>query len=247
MAHSFYFAAHADDALLFRGNQLFADEHTRGAQVVHVTTTGGDAGRTDGWWQAREQGLVDALNATAGDPPVTTETITLGGRALTRYRAANWFLYPLRLPDGGLDGQGFGLGSLTMLRDGRLGALTPLDGSTPYQGWPAVVATLRAIVAGHRDSGETPWLNVADPDPARNPGDHPDHYATAAAADAIADADRASAWFWTGYDTKNRPANLDGLALEAKRFLFAAYGWRTGGPDETEWGWWGPRDYGRVR
>ncbi|NKQ54005.1 GlcNAc-PI de-N-acetylase [Amycolatopsis sp. K13G38] len=247
MIHSYYIAGHSDDALLFRGQQLYIDQHTQGAQVVHITTTAGDAGRTDGWWQAREQGNVAALNASMGDPPVVSERIAMGGRQLTRYRAANWFLYPLRLPDGGLDGNGFGHGSLTQLRNGQISSLTPLDGSAPYRGWSAFVSILRAIMAAHRDSGEVPWANTADPSSTSNPGDHPDHYATAAAVDSIAGTDNMNAWYWVSYDTQHRPANLGGFDLEAKRFLFAAYGWETGGPNEQEWSWWGQRDYGRVR
>ncbi|HVW42123.1 MAG TPA: PIG-L family deacetylase [Amycolatopsis sp.] len=247
MAHSYYIAAHPDDALIFRGQQVFIDQHTPNVQIVHITTTAGDAGRTDGWWQEREQGTVAALNGTMGDPAVTTESVTVGGRLLTRRRAANWYLYPLRLPDGGLDGQGFGHGSLTKLQSGQISSLTPVDSTPAYNGWSAVVSTVRAIIAKHRGVGETPWVNTSEPNHTLNPGDHPDHYATADAVDTIAGTDGLNAWYYVGYDTENRPPNVGGFDLEAKRFLFAEYGWQTGGPNEQEWAWWGGRDYGRAR
>ena len=60
----FYVTAHQDDALLFRGEQLYADLLRNPAvRVVHIFTTAGDRGRTDGWWQAREQGVIAALTA----------------------------------------------------------------------------------------------------------------------------------------------------------------------------------------
>lgn len=48
-----YVAAHQDDWQLFRGEQAWADLNTAGVRVVFVHTTAGDAGATNGWWEAR--------------------------------------------------------------------------------------------------------------------------------------------------------------------------------------------------
>lgn len=45
----YYVGAHADDPLLFRGGVRWSDMHLAGVKCVHIITTAGDAGRTDGW------------------------------------------------------------------------------------------------------------------------------------------------------------------------------------------------------
>lgn len=246
MDHSFFVACHPDDSILFRGNGLFTDVHTPGVEVVHVIADAGDAGRTDGWWQQREQACVAALNVTVGDPTIISEKIAIGLKTVQRYRAANWYCYCLRLPDGGVDGQGYnGHGSLTKLRSGAIRTLATVDGALSYT-WSDVVAMLRGIVQAHRGNGERPWINTSDPDSARNPGDHPDHYAVAAAVDEAAVAEGLNRAYWVSYDTQSRPVNLSGIELARKRFLFEQYGAGTGGPNEQEWGWWGQREAWRT-
>jgi len=248
----FYIAAHPDDALVFRGDQLYADGHLAGARVVHVTVSAGDAGRSDGWWEARENGALRAL-AAAQSPQAAGGPVTraVNGHRVAGFRGAGFSAYALRLPDGGLDGDGFaanGGGSLAKLAAGDIGSLAAVDGSTVYDGWDDLVATLRALCAHERRLAGTvtPWLNAGDPDPRVNPGDHPDHHAVGEAVRTVAVQDGYLRAWWTGYDVRNRPANLGGFALDAKRFLFTAYGWATGGPKEEEWGGWGPKRYDRT-
>jgi hypothetical protein len=249
---SFYIAGHPDDALLFRGNQLYDDAHTPAVTIVHVTVSAGDAGRTDGWWQQREQGTVRALAVAQSPGPVSGPTMTsVNGHLVARYTGPGFVLWCMRLPDGGTDGQGYpstGGRTLGKLASGAISSLRAVNGSTTYTSWADLCATLRAICSRERQAGTTvnPWINAADPSTTTNPNDHPDHYAVGKAITSFAAADGYHRAWWVSYDTQNRPVDLSGFPLDAKRFQFVAYGYVTGGPNEAEWGLWGPRDYFRT-
>src|SRR3954469_4175536 len=57
----FYVATHPDDALLFRGEGYFTDLHSPGVTTITIVPSAGDAGRNDGWWEAREAGCVESI------------------------------------------------------------------------------------------------------------------------------------------------------------------------------------------
>ena len=99
--------------------------------------------------------------------------------------------YFLRVPDGHPLGEGYGgtcWQSLRRLAEGQIGTLTAIDHSAAYLGWSDLVATVRAIMAFERDGARLLQINVADPDPRQNPGDHSDHLTTSRLAlDAAAD------------------------------------------------------------
>ncbi|RHY65432.1 hypothetical protein DYB26_013024 [Aphanomyces astaci] len=62
----FFILAHPDDSLLFMMQDvLTAMVEDPTAKVVFVCVTAGDAGRADGWWEAREAGAVAALQFIA--------------------------------------------------------------------------------------------------------------------------------------------------------------------------------------
>ena len=58
---AFYVTAHEDDWELFRGEQAYRDLATPTKKVVFIYVTAGDAGQTNGWWEAREQGALAAV------------------------------------------------------------------------------------------------------------------------------------------------------------------------------------------
>lgn len=256
----FYIATHADDALLFRGEVLYGDLHTPDVTVAHIVVSAGDAGRTDGWWQARELAAVASLRSTLSPGPLLDETVTVSlpaaSHRILRYAAPGFVCYCLRLPDGNVDGGGFAttqFRTLGKLRDGVISSLPAVDGSANYEGWDDLRGTLRAIVALERRGMATarPWVNTSDPDRTLNPGDHPDHYAVADAVNDFAAVDGLNRAWWVSYDTRGRAANLAGRELLTKRMLFYSYGYdlqdRTGAPaNDTEWGWWGDRSYART-
>lgn len=251
----FYVGGHQDDALLFQGDVRYWDLHTAGVRVVQVVTTAGDAGRTDGWWQAREKGLVEACMAAMSPKPVAAGMVSVNGKAVQRYGTDEWVCYFLRLPDGNLDNSGFAAtGHRTMgkLRDKTISSLSAVDGTAQYSPWSDLVDTLAAIFDLESEDADNPhpWVNASDWDRDADPGDHPDHYATADALTDIVAPDYNRAW-WVSYDTQNRQPNLGGMDLLAKRFAFYAYGWslfHSVGvpPNDLEWSWWGDKRYGRL-
>lgn len=257
----YYVSAHPDDVLLFRGEVLHGDLHWDDVRVVNIVTTAGDAGRIDDWWWAREHGLVDSCARTTGEE-FTPEPVPVNGHTVMCYRAASWRCYFLRLPDGNVDGEGFastGYQSLAKLRDGAIGGMDTLPTAAVaqehYSSWSDVVTTLRAIVDRDREdaTNPSPWLNASDHDRGLNPGDHPDHYATAdAVAEFAADDGLNRAW-WVSYDTANRPPNLSGEPLTAKRgqyyegYVELVTRIMGSAPAEAdpEWNRWGAKSYSR--
>jgi hypothetical protein len=250
---AFYIATHPDDALAFRGDQLYADAHLAGSRIVHITVSAGDAGRSDGWWEDRENGTIRAL-AAAQSPAGTAGAVmtAVNGHRVAAYRGVGFTAYCLRLPDGGLDAAGFSSNdgaNMAKLAAGSIPSLAAVDGSAAYDSWDDLCATLRAICAHERRTAGTvtPWINAADPDRTINPGDHPDHYAVGDAVRSFAVQDGYHRAWWVSYDARSRPENLEGSDLDAKRFLWRAYGWATGAPNEDEWSWWGAKRYDRTQ
>ncbi|WP_433870666.1 PIG-L family deacetylase [Saccharopolyspora sp. CA-218241] len=256
----FYFGAHQDDALLFRGEFLRSDAGTPDARVVHVVTTAGDAGLEAYWWRAREKGLIDAhKRAHAADPSGVKRRF--GGKNVTVYDAGKWAVYCLRLPDGNIGGGGFprtGHASLVKLRDGRINRMQAVDGdaASVYTSWSDFRNTLRAIVDQEMSAARLrppQWVNTSDYLAANNPNDHTDHYATSQAVrDVVGGAYHRV--HWVSYDTEHRPANLGDPQLTWKRDLFYAYAHAvsrdtgTGiGYFDAEWNRWGNKSYWREQ
>jgi|1186.fasta_scaffold268544_1 hypothetical protein len=251
---TFYVGAHTDDVLLFLGEALFTDLHSPDVRTVHIVVTADDAGRTDGWWEAHEAACIESMAGTLTPGEPTSDQVTVNGHPIQCYSGPTWAYYGLRLPDGNLTGDGFpstGGDTLGKLKSGEISSLSAIDGSTTYDGWTDLVTTLRGIVASERGSTARPWLSTSDHDRALSPDDHPDHYAVADAVLEFAEADGLNRQWWVSYDVRDRPANLVGLALDSKCFLFRLYGWKTDEligtpPNEEEWNWWGARSYSRT-
>lgn len=244
----FYFGGHVDDAMLFHGEFLYQDLHDPTAHVHSIVPDAADQGWADGW-QGKEAGHLAALAASCSPGSVTHSRVLINGHKILRYTAGQYSVWFLRLPDGGLDGNGyplFGNTSLQKLQAGAIGSLPTVDGSTTYTSWEDYAQTLRGIT--HSVTGwQGSVINCSDFDRALNPGDHPDHYATADAINEWALADKFIRSMWVSYDTVNRPANMpDGPDLDAKWFVWRNYGWTAGAPNMTEWDWWGNRSYYRV-
>lgn len=244
--------------MLFRGDAAYRELRSPATKVVFIYTTGGDAGWTDGWWEAREQGAVAAVRSVLKPAPVTLDVAKLNGHPIIRYTGPNNASYFLRLPDGNVKtGKGYpwtGYESLAQLRDGGR-RITAVDKSTSYESWADLWQTLAAIVARERTqaSGARAILNASDYDATCNPRDHIDHRTTGAAVRMFA-ADYDRVWF-VGYDTKNRPVNLKRPAFTDKYSVFLAYSRAAylasslnGHATEMkywEWQLWGPRSYSR--
>lgn len=233
---SFYFAAHEDDWQLFMNPTAFEDVSGKAAKTVFVHLTAGDdglgtgnGGRSQPYYLARENGALSAIRfmthadkAPIADLPVA---MTFNGHPVFRSSYLNASAYFLRLPDGDASGAGFAgtsFQSLKRLADGSIKSLAAIDGTTIYHGWSDLVATVRAIVAYERGHAPLVQLNVADPDPTINPGDHSDHLMTAKAAlDATKDTDCVRRVYFVDYASSRLPENLNAQERDMEGAVFA--------------------------
>ena len=233
---SFYFAAHEDDWQLFMNPSAFQDVLDGAAKTVFVHVTAGDAGLGTGdggrkrpYYLAREKGAEDAIRfmADTDHEPVTgAETrVMLNGHRVFRIAYRNTVSYFLRVPDGNIEGQGFedtGFQSLKRLHDGAIAKMTAVDGSTVYRGWADLTRTVRAIVDAERGPASLVQINIAETDPAINPGDHADHLMTAQAAlDAVKDLACVRRVSYVDYASAKLPENLNAQQRDMESSVFA--------------------------
>lgn len=173
-----YVVAHQDDDLLFMSLAMTADLE-RGVETNTVYLTAGDAGNGEDYWKRREDGaraahaLLDHANNDWADDP-----LVLGERTLVRQTLRSdpsQHLIFVRLPDGNLDGSGFGgKGSLQQLWEARLAALKPVDGASAYS-----QAELLDVLAALLEKLKPDAVHTQDSTnlyaPALSGGDHSDH------------------------------------------------------------------------
>jgi len=220
---SFYFAAHEDDWQLFMNPSAFMDVVDAKTKTVFVHLTAGDAGLGTGtggrkhpYYQARENGAETAIHfmADSGAKPIegTVTKAVFNGHPIDRASYRNTVTYFLRLPDGHPSGAGFaetGYQSLERLARGRIETLAAIDGSTVYQGWADLRATIHAILDRERGAVPRVQLNVAEQDMRLNPNDHSDHRMTAKLAlEAAAGLACAKRVYYLDYASAKLPENL---------------------------------------
>lgn len=233
---SFYFAAHEDDWQLFMNPSAFEDVISGAAKTVFVHVTAGDAGLGIGrggrkypYYLARENGAEAAIHfmADADKRPVdeAVSHMSFRGHPIYRLRYRNTVSYHLRVPDGNVSGAGYektGFQSLKRLADGENGTLSAIDGSTVYHGWSDLVATVRAILEYERGQAPLLQVNIADPDPHINPGDHSDHLMTAKAAlDAAKQLPCVRRVYYVDYASSRLPENLNARQRDMESAVFA--------------------------
>jgi hypothetical protein len=224
---SFYVVAHQDDWELFRGEAAYRELISPTTKVVFIYTTAGDAGWTNGWWEAREQGAIAAVRSVIPRAPLTIDVAKFKSHPVVRYTSGNSVSYFLRLPDGNVKtGKGYpvtGNQSLAQLRSGA-GTITAIDKSTTYESWADLWQTLQATVAYEKAQANAAVavVNAPDYDIRCNPGDHTDHLTTGNAVRMFVAAEADRVWF-VGYDTKNRPVNLGSPEVSSKFNIFLAY------------------------
>ena len=270
---SFYVAGHQDDWELFRGNAASKDLSNPAAKTVFIYATAGDAGRTDGWWEARERGAVAAVRKAVGPAPLLVDVARFNDHPVVRYNSRNSTSYFLRLPDGryrsGTGYPAYRNESLSQLRDGGK-PVSAVDNSTTYRSWTDFWQTLRAIMEYERSgvpAASHAWVQAPDYSGVDNSHqdcgsrescnrcDHPDHIAVGEALRQFVSGTYNRVW-WVGYDTENRPENLTGADFARKGEVFFAYSaavltettsnGNPAPPDLEEWHAWGARDYVRT-
>jgi hypothetical protein len=234
---AFYFSAHEDDWQLFMNPAAFRDVLDGGAKAVFIHVTAGDAGlgttsggRKHPYYLARENGAESAIRFMAdSDNRLPVEKIVsamaFNGHAIRRVSYRDTVAYFLRLPDGSPAGTGYvdtSYQSLKRLAEGQLGALTAIDGTTKYQDWQDLIATLRGIIDFERGRAHSVHLHIPELDGALNPNDHSDHVMTAKAALAAAEGlSDTHLLHYIGYASAERPENLGAQDRDMKCAVYA--------------------------
>lgn len=178
-----YLVAHQDDWQLFMGSNAYKDVQEV-SKVIFICLTAGQANQPgDAYWQGREYGCRAAAVAAATTqmPAPTAQfdatTAAVNGHTLAVFRFRNTETYSLRLPDGGLDGQGFARGNFNSLAKLKAGAgpISSIDSSATYADWADLVTTLRQLIQQEDNASTLLFVHCPDPDRRRNCYDHPDH------------------------------------------------------------------------
>ena len=234
---AFYFAAHEDDWQLFMSPNAYRDAQSPSTKVVFVYLTAGDggagvgnAGRSQPYYLARENGAKLSVMFIANGPnnPVTasdSET-SIGGHTIKRWTYGSTVSYFLRLPDGNMDGNGYGstgLQSLHRLHEGAVPSIRAVDGSATYRGWDDLTRTLRDLIDRERGHATNVWVNVPDTDVTKNPGDHSDHQQTASGVlEASRDLSCIGTTFYLDYVLASLGENATWHDRDIKTATFAA-------------------------
>ncbi|ANB16432.1 PIG-L family deacetylase [Dokdonella koreensis] len=226
---TFYVVAHPDDWQLFMNPNAYKDVRNTSNKTVIVHTTAGDAGagigsngRQHPYYLAREEGALRALrfsksaNGAIGQQVLNQGARTINGRSITRFASGDGraVMYFLRLPDGNPNGTGYpttGSQSLQKLKTGNT-PINAVDGSATYGSWSDLTATLAGLIRAEAGGSAGVWLNIAETDAGKNPGDHSDHRYTSLAVQEARGLvstciDQA---LYVEYHTNNRPANISG-------------------------------------
>lgn len=217
-AISYAVQADADDWQLYMGSNLMTDL-TNGNKMVYITITAGDEGKGNTifngsaipYYKARELGSVysakfasDVTSVYRGlDLPPVQGTSIINGHTIAKYIYRNTVSYFLRLPDGGVNGDGYtgtGFKSLKKLKNGTITSLSSIDGATTYNGWNDLKTTLLVIMNTEKSSNNNNnsvkegWLHTGSLDLTYNPNDNADHIYASMAAHEVTDSLN-----WIGY------------------------------------------------
>jgi len=216
--------AHQDDDLFFMSPDL-VDDVKSGACVVTVFMTAGDAGRAPAYWRARETGSHAAYNTMLGLSAAaawSTSTVTFAGKAVpvaTSPGDGRITGVYLRLPDGGIGGDGWassGEASLLKLWNQSISSLVAVDGSAQYTR-ESLIATLGSIISWS-DPRE---VHVQDFETAGY--DHSDHRMAGRFAAAALQGYAGMVLAYRGYNAQTEAANVSGDDLSAKTAALLSY------------------------
>ncbi len=219
--------AHQDDDLLFLNPDVQRDIDA-GRCIRTVFVTAGDAGQDFAYWQGREQGAMAAYAKMYGVQNSWRQAYqTIGGQRVSVHYlngAPNLSLVFMRLPDGGLDGEGFDAEdrqSLQRLHTGDIKNLGSVDGRARYteQGFIAALVTILTT-----DKPDT--IRTQDDSAANRGEDHSDHrlvgYYMKLAHSRYHRGHTLKTYL--GYTQRFQPANLSPEDIARKQDAFFTYG-----------------------
>jgi LmbE family N-acetylglucosaminyl deacetylase len=226
--------AHQDDDLLFTNPDLQRNIDAKDC-VRTIYITAGDGGMGEYYWTSREKGAIAAYSAMAQTSAEnwSQKTVKIAPNAWVTIASPrnnrNISLIFMRLPDGGLQNEGFAdsaFSTLTRLHDGSIDSITTKDGQSTYKN----VELKNALVT---------LMNYYKPDEIRtqsthnsnNLPDHADHIATSLYAQesrdtyvSIATAAKSVALkTYLGYPVRENEENIFEVDREKKLAAFLAY------------------------
>lgn len=225
----FYIVAHADDWQLFMNPETYNDLVDPVKKVIFIITTAGDAGKGELFWRAREEGMKSSILYCLA--PSQLLQYSEGYKKIENHSIFFWSVnnsisYFLRLPDGGVTGEGFKENvyhNLQKLEDGKIGSLSALDNSLNLCSIESFAELLKDIISAESITTKGKIsIKFLDPDVQNNPLDHADHQSTGRAIHSIGNLSKCTKVLFKGYG--NTCANL--LKAEEifwKAGMFAAY------------------------
>jgi LmbE family N-acetylglucosaminyl deacetylase len=225
-----FVVAHQDDDLLFMNPDLAAAIRA-GHEVRTVFVTASDWGREQDFWSKREAGVRAAYAYMAGAANVwTASTVRVAGKPIVRFTLAAApaiELDFLRLPDGDLDGAGFGHGSLRALWEGEIARVPVLGDRAAGASYShaEIVAVLVALLA---EAGADD-LHTLDATGlyarSLSHGDHSDHVIVARLAleASLAHPAPHRLSMYRTYNLSDEPANLSEAQFLDKRAAYQQY------------------------
>ncbi|MDB5176221.1 MAG: hypothetical protein JWM81_1079 [Candidatus Saccharibacteria bacterium] len=226
--------AHEDDDLLFLNPTIIEDIASK--HCVHtIYVTAGDGGHGAAYLSSRELGAQAAYAQMYGASNIWTQRIVqIAEGEYVRIASLSGHhdvsLIFLRLPDGGLDGNGFAghnYESLRKLASGRISTIHSLDGQSHYssQGLKAALSTLMSVYNPSEIRTQSSQQGLVY-------RDHSDHHAVGAFATQAYDLYEHDHYdglvavglrYYMGYPIRESRPNLDGSVAKAKLAAFLAY------------------------
>ncbi|WP_186317662.1 PIG-L family deacetylase [Curtobacterium sp. 9128] len=221
--------AHPDDDLFFMNPDILGKVSAAGWCTTTVYVTSGDAGLGSSYSTARESGIKAAYAKMTGTANRwTSARQTAGGHSVLRATLKalpRVQLVFLRLPDGNIDGTGFGATgseSMEQLMTGWISTMTTVDSSPQTYTEQGIVDTIGALLT---KAAPTVIRTQDSVHAFGSDDDHSDHHAvgqlTLRARDAVAPTVPITPYL--GYPTVQLPTNVSGADLAAKSAAYYTY------------------------
>jgi LmbE family N-acetylglucosaminyl deacetylase len=232
--------AHEDDDLIFM-NPAIQHRRDEGYCIQNIYLTAGDNAKGEEYVEDRQQGEI-AAHETMFDVQFDVDEIQeLNQKQIRAVKTKDnhYGLYFLRLPDGGMNGEGMethDFESLAKLERGEIDEIHDIDGNTAWTRDEIVdfiggfaQATLSELVysqAPRNEAGQNSIMWALIDKSVSKSHDHPDHISvgkftrTAFLKYALANS---TVKFWIGYPVQDMKPNVFGHDLKRKASIFFDY------------------------
>ena len=220
-----FVVAHQDDWQLFLGDVVAARAASGPTAFIYLTA--GDDGRDSSYWLVREKAALRSTRIALGAKgrgEFVCGVINVRTHSIRQCTLGDSKSFFLRLPDGKRNGAGFsryGNQSMRKLRAQKISGITAVDGSTTYNGWNDLAATVAELIDA--SATESTTVHTTDPSVAVNPHDHFDHRMTGMMIQNLSNREPGRTRYYVGYALSSRAPNRSNDQVRAKTALFLAY------------------------